>query len=162
MTEDKQKELLQDCKRLFGSTSMFEEQSLSRLVTYLSPLIQDFKSSRRVDFTDDIIPFSYTEVFQNGDERIRTVDGMVSLVKYLRDAISHPELSLDFNETNSITIRFCAGKGKGIFLNTPEGNLESQYDDDIAYFHGKATIYHNRHLLRVINAVEDELYQRES
>lgn len=159
MTEDKQKELLQDCKRLFQSTSMFGEQSLSRLVTYLAPLVQDFKSNPGVDFTDDIIPFDYTEVFRDGGEKLRRVSGMVSLVKYLRDAISHPELSLDFNEINSVTVRFCAMQGRGVLLSTPNGSLESKYADDVAYFHGKATIYHNRHLLRIVTEIEKELYK---
>lgn len=158
MTNDKQRELLVECKKLFGSTSIFDEQSLSRLVTYLSPLIQDFESCLTINFTDDIVPFSYTEVFSNGRTRDCEVVDVVSLVKYIRDAISHPELSLDFDEINSITIKFCAAQGKLVFLSTPNGNIESKYDDDIAYFHGKATIYHNRHLLRIVTAVEVEMF----
>ena len=158
MKKEKRLELLASCKRVFEGSSTLNEQNIITLVTYLCPLSKEFESDPTINFSNDIVPFEYQEHFEKPHTmRRRKVTDVVSLIKYLRDTTLHPELYLDFDETNLAKIKFCAFKGKGCLASLVNRKLESEYDDDIAYFHGKATIYHNRHLGRVITEIDNKL-----
>jgi hypothetical protein len=156
MTDKKQKELVLVCRRIFDQTKLFDQQSLSTFLGHICPLVQYFKSDPVINFKDEVTSFNYTEIYPNRKTLKRVVD-LASLTKYMRDATSHPELDLDFDDDNSVTIKFCAVIGEGVFVVLTNRKLESKYNDDIAYFHGKGTIYHHRHLGRVLRAIEARL-----
>jgi hypothetical protein len=120
-----------------GQRNIFLESAFIEILILLRNLMfMSSKYSVRISFTDDI----------NTTETIKDID---SLVKYVRDALCHPESRNNFiSDTNSIaTFNVLFGKASYIIRDVVYKNV---YDDDICFYFGEHGIYLKRHIIRAL------------
>lgn len=94
------------------------------------------KYSRRISFADDVI---ITD----------KVHDVTDLIKYVRDAVCHPDIPN--HKIDQTIITFCVIYGKGSSITIGNTELKSDYDDDICFIFGAQKIYLRRHIIRAFN-----------
>lgn len=108
----------------------------------------------RVSFTDDIIPQTYKDI--RGKDRV--VNDITDAVTYIRNAACHIESELNFYDIKrGMSFVFNTLVGKGIFISTPEGDIKSDYADDMCFFYGGQRLYFKRHIIRAFEEAKEAL-----
>lgn len=102
------------------------------------------KHAERIAFVDDV----------RTTEKIQDVTG---LIKFVRDALCHPELPHHYLEPGNIKATFGVHFGKGTLLEIGEFKQSSKYEDDICFFFGSQEIYLNRHIVRAFEEAKAKL-----
>lgn len=96
------------------------------------------KYAKRIDFTDDII--------SNGN-----VKDVTSLIKYVRDAMCHPDSDNHYIDAHGGKATFNVQYGKGVMLQVGDFVQKSDYEDEVCFFFGAQQIYLRRHILRALD-----------
>jgi hypothetical protein len=124
--------------------SVFQNAVFIEILILLRNLMfMSSKYSARISFTDDI----------KISDTVKDVD---SLIKYVRDAVCHPESSNHFlpNPKTIATFNFMFGKASIISGNNVYAGI---YDDDVCVFFGEHGIYLKRHIIRAMNEAKSNL-----
>ena len=124
----------------------FQEPVFVSIILKLNDLLQKLNQlGKRISFNDDMVDMDITD-----------------LVNKIRNAICHldsPENMLD--KESRIKFVFNVAVGKVNIINTGKTTINSDYDDDIAFFYGDYRIYLKRHIVRILKeakGVYNELY----
>jgi hypothetical protein len=143
------------------NSGIFEEKHhnifLKSVFIELMILLRDLMSkseiyASRICFDDDVRKKTY-----NSKKRKITVNDITDLIKFVRDAICHPDSKNHFFDSGNIKSTFNIVFGKGIFLQAGDDQLFSKYDDDICFFFGDQGIYFNRHIIRSFKEAKKKL-----
>ena len=102
------------------------------------------KYSSRIDFTDDV-PVG---------ERINDVS---DLIKYVRDALCHPDSDNHYIEKGNMKATFNVAFGKANLLKIGDFEQASLYGDDVCFFFGSKGIYLKRHVIRAFEEARAKL-----
>jgi hypothetical protein len=102
------------------------------------------KYSTRISFTDDVV-------------KTDTIKDVTDLIKYVRDALCHPDSPNHYLVKNNIKATFNIAYGKGCIISTPDINITSDYEDDVCFFFGEHKIYLTRHIIRAFNESKEKL-----
>ena len=102
------------------------------------------KYASRISFTDDV---RLTE----------QVTDVSALIKFVRDALCHPDIDNHYIEKGNIKATFNVCFGKGILLKTPKFEQSSPYNDDTCFFFGSQRIFLRRHILSLPNTQSFQL-----
>jgi len=98
----------------------------------------------RIAFEDDV----------KQTEKIRDVS---HLIKYVRDALCHPDSDNHYIEAGNIKATFNVAFGRANLLKIGDFEQSSQYDDDICFFFGIQRIYLKRHVIRAFEEAKAKL-----
>lgn len=116
-----------------------------------------FKCSRyseRIAFDDDVKKASYPNPNGKGEWQLKDVS---DLLKYVRDAICHPDSQNHYVDGGNIKFSFNVAFGSGRIMQTPDDEFTSDYDDDICFFFGGQKIYLKRHIVRAFEEAKAKL-----
>lgn len=102
------------------------------------------KYSSRIAFDDDV----------KKTEKIKDVS---DLIKYVRDALCHPDSENHYIEAGNIKATFNVAFGKANLLKIGDFEQSSQYQDDICFFFGSQGIYLKRHIVRAFEEAKSKL-----
>ena len=117
---------------------------IEALISLRDLMYKTEKFSSRIDFTDDI----------QVCEKIRDVS---DLIKYVRDALCHPDSDNHYIEEGNIKASFNVAFGKGNLMKIGDLEQSSLYEDDICFFFGSKGIYFNRHIVRAYTEAKEKL-----
>ncbi|URR00428.1 hypothetical protein LOC50_14445 [Pseudoalteromonas sp. SCSIO 43095] len=102
------------------------------------------KFSDRIDFKDDVLI----------EGKIKDVS---DLIKYVRDALCHPDSDNHYIEKNNIKSSFNVAFGKCTLMKMDDFEQSSKYDDDVCFFFGSKSIYLKRHIIRAHQEAKEKL-----
>ncbi|MGH1593304.1 hypothetical protein ACRBEJ_04610 [Yersinia proxima] len=102
--------------------------------------------AKEIDFKDDV-------------NLKGAVTNVSMLIKYIRDAICHPDSDNHFISGTDTKASFNVAFGKSKLMSIGELSFESRYEDDICFFYGDQQIYLYRHLQRALNESEEQLIE---
>jgi hypothetical protein len=102
------------------------------------------KYDTRISFTDDV------KVTEN-------VTDVTGLIKYVRDALCHPDSDNHYIEKGNIKATFNVCFGKGTLLKMGDFEQSNPYQDDISFFFGSQRIFLRRHVLRAYEEAKNKL-----
>ena len=110
---------------------------IEMLISLRDLMYKSEKFASRIDFSDD--------VDIDIEKKIKDVS---DLIKYVRDALCHPDSSNHYIEKNNIKSTFNVAFGKCNLMKIGDFEQNSKYDDDICFFFGSKSIYLERHIIR--------------
>lgn len=102
------------------------------------------KYSTRISFDNDVF-------------KTNKVSDVSDLIKFVRDALCHPDIPHHYLIAGKIKATFCVIYGKGTLMRVDDIILKSDYDDDICFFFGEQKIYLKRHILRAYKEAKQKL-----
>ena len=102
------------------------------------------KHVSRIAFADDVLTTPQ-------------VNDVSALIKYVRDALCHPDSDNHYIEKGNIMSTFNVCFGKGVLLKTPDFEQSSPYSDDICFFFGSQRILLKRHIVRAYEEAKGKL-----
>lgn len=102
------------------------------------------KYASRISFTDDV----------KVTDKITDVTG---LIKYVRDALCHPDIDNHYLESGNIKATFNVVFGKGALLKMGDFEQSNPYQDDTCFFFGSQRIFLRRHILRAYEEAKTKL-----
>jgi hypothetical protein len=119
--------------------------ALTELLIRLRDLLAKSENfAERVSFQDDV-----------------TIKGKVnditSLVTFVRDALCHVDSGKHDHDEIQARISFNVIFGKGRLARLGSVSIESQYDDDVAFFFGPQRLYLRRHIIRAFDDARNNL-----
>jgi hypothetical protein len=119
------------------------QSALTELLIRLRDLLAKSENyAQRIAFSDDVtIKGSVTDV--------------TALVAFIRDAVCHIDSGKHNHDEFQARISFNTAFGAGCLIKFGDTRIESEYEDDVAFFFGPHRIYLKRHIARAFNeAVE--------
>lgn len=133
---------------LHHASSIFTQSAFIEIIIRLNDILQALdKRGTRVDFKEDISGKGICDI--------------TDLVNKLRNAACHERTSGE-KKVESITFVFNRMIGKiPNAIKIGELTLGSDYEDDIAFFYGDKRIYLIRHIERLLNEINNVLYEEE-
>ena len=118
---------------------------LTELLIRLRDLLsKSEKFAKQVSFQDDVII--------NGK-----VTDVTGLVVFVRDALCHIDSDKHNHDEVQARISFNVIFGRGRLAQLGTASIESQYDDDVAFFFGPQRLYLRRHILRAFDEARNNL-----
>jgi hypothetical protein len=102
------------------------------------------KHVSRIAFDDDV---------RKGDK----VQDVSDLIKYVRDALCHPDSENHYIEAGGAKATFNVAFGKVKLLKIGDFEQSSEYEDDVCFFFGSQGIYMRRHVLRAFEEAKQKL-----
>jgi len=123
---------------------LFRAAFIELLIAMRDLMFKAEKFASRIDFADDI----------RQTEKIRDVS---HLVKYVRDALCHPDSDNHYIESGNIKATFNVAFGRANLLKIGDFEQSSLYDDDICFFFGSQGIYLRRHVIRAFEEAKGKL-----
>lgn len=102
------------------------------------------KFAARISFDDDVV-------------KTAKVNDVTDLIKFVRDALCHPEIEHHYLIPGSIKATFNICIGKGTLMSIGDITLKSDYDDDVCFFFGAQKIYLTRHIIRAFEEARKKL-----
>lgn len=116
---------------------LFKSAFIETLIELRNLMYHCNNRGKKINFTDDVT--------LDGSKKIYDV---TDLIKYVRDALCHPDSTNHYIEEGNIKSTFNTCFGKGVLLDMPGFKQESKYEDDICFFFGAQNIYLKRHIIR--------------
>lgn len=130
-----------------NSTNILLKAAFIEMLILLRDLMyKSEKFASRIDFADDI------EI--DNEKKIRDVS---DLIKYVRDALCHPDSNNHYIEKNNIKSTFNVAFGKCILIKMGDFEQKSKYEDEICFFFGSKSIYLKRHIIRAYDEAKLKL-----
>ena len=123
---------------------LFRAAFIELLIALRDLMYKAEKHSSRIIFDEDV----------NKTEKIKNVS---DLIKYVRDALCHPDSDNHYIEVGNIKATFNVVFGKGVLLKMGDFEQSSQYQDDICFFFGSQRIYLKRHVERAFEEAKVKL-----
>ena len=98
----------------------------------------------RVAFADDVL----------ATDQVHDVS---ALIKYVRDALCHPDSDNHYIEKGNIKSTFNVCFGKGVLLKMPDFEQSNPYADDVCFFFGSQRIFLKRHIVSAYEEAKGKL-----
>lgn len=102
------------------------------------------KYASRISFTDDVTV-------------TQQVTDVTGLIKYVRDALCHPDSDNHYVEAGNIKATFNVIFGKGTLLKMGDFEQSSPHQDDTCFLFGSQRIFLRRHILRAYDEARNKL-----
>ncbi len=124
---------------------LFRSAFVELMIALRDLMYKTEKYATRISFTDDV---SLTP----------QVTDVTALIKYVRDALCHPDIDNHYIENGNIKATFNVCFGKGTLLKAGDKFEQSNpYADDTCFFFGSQRIFLQRHILRVYAEAKTKL-----
>lgn len=123
---------------------LFRAAFIELLIALRDLMYKAEKHVSRVAFADDVLTTAQ-------------VHDVSALIKYVRDALCHPDSDNHYFEKGNIKSTFNVCFGKGVLLKTPDFEQSSPYTDDICFFFGSQRILLKRHIVRAYEEAKGKL-----
>jgi hypothetical protein len=123
---------------------LFRAAFIELLIALRDLMYKSEKYASRISFDDDV----------KKTDKIKDVS---DLIKYVRDALCHPDSDYHYIEPGNIKATFNVYFGKGTVVKKGSYEQTSKYDDDTCFFFGSQGIYLNRHIIRAFEEAKDKL-----
>lgn len=95
--------------------------------------------------------------FDNDVKKTDKIKDVSDLIKYVRDALCHPDSDNPYIEPGDIKASFNVAFGKDKSMKMGDFEQASKYNDDICFFFGSQEIYLKRHITRAFEGAKDKL-----
>ena len=95
--------------------------------------------------------------FDNDVKKTDKIKDVSDLIKYVRDALCHPDSDNLYIEPGNIKSSFNVAFGKVNLMKMGDFEQASKYNDDICFFFGSQGIYLKRHIIRAFEEAKDKL-----
>lgn len=132
---------------------LFRAAFIEVLISMRDLMFKCERYAERISFDDDVKKASYPKPNGKGCWQLNDVS---DLLKYVRDAICHPDSQNHYMDEN-VKFSFNVAFGKGCVMKTPTEELVSDYEDDICFFFGGQKIYLQRHVVRAFEEAKAKL-----
>lgn len=123
---------------------LFHSALTELLIKLRDLLAKSGKFSKRVCFQDDVIIKG-------------KVNDVTALVAFVRDALFHVDSGKHDHDEIQARISFNVIFGKGCLADLGKVRIQSQYDDDVAFFFGPQRLYLRRHIIRAFDEARTNL-----
>jgi hypothetical protein len=127
-----------------GGSPLFRAAFVDLLINLRDLMYKTEKYAGRISFTDDV----------KVTEQVNDVSG---LIKYVRDALCHPDSDNHYLEKGNIKATFNVCFGKGTLLKMEDFEQSNPYPDDTCFFFGSQRIFLRRHVLRAYDEAKSKL-----
>ncbi len=127
-----------------SQNALFRAAFIELLIALRDLMYKTQVYSSRIAFDDDV----------KKTEKIKDVS---DLIKYVRDALCHPDSENHYIEAGNIKATFNVAFGKANLLKMGDFEQSSQYQDDICFFFGSQVIYLKRHIVRAFEEAKSKL-----
>ncbi|MBF4376217.1 hypothetical protein EAY46_24850 [Vibrio anguillarum] len=117
---------------------------IEMLISLRDLMYKTEKFSERIDFKDDVLV----------EGKVKDVS---DLIKYVRDALCHPDSDNHYIDKNNIKSSFNVAFGKCTLMKIGDFEQSSKYDDDVCFFFGLKGIYLKRHIMRAHQEAKEKL-----
>lgn len=124
--------------------ALYRAAFIEMLIAIRDLMFKAEKYASRISFTDDV------KVTEN-------VTDVTALIKYVRDALCHPDIDNHYLENGNIKGTFNVIFGKGTLLKIGDFEQSNPYQDDTCFFFGSQRIFLWRHILRVYDEAKARL-----
>lgn len=123
---------------------LFRAAFIEILIALRDLMYKAEKYVERISFVDDI----------QLTDHIKDVS---DLIKYVRDALCHPDSPNHYVEKGKIKASFNVIFGVGCLLKMPDFEQSSLHSDDVCFFFGSQRIYLKRHIVRAYEEARTKL-----
>lgn len=123
---------------------LFRAAFIEILIAMRDLMYKAQKHATRISFDDEI-------------KKTDKIDDVSDLIKYVRDALCHPDSDNHYIEVGNIKSSFNVAFGKANLLKIGDFEQSSKYDDDIRFFFGSHGIYMRRHIVRAFDEAKSKL-----
>jgi len=123
---------------------LFKAAFIELLIALRDLMYKTEKYSSRIVFDDDV-------------KKTEKIKDVTDLIKYVRDALCHPDSDNHYIEAGNIKATFCVVFGQGNLLKIGEFEQSSKYVDDTCFFFGSQAIYLKRHVVRAFDEAKSKL-----
>ena len=123
---------------------LFRAAFIELLIALRDLMYKAEKHATRISFDEDV-------------SKSEKVNDISDLIKYVRDALCHPDSENHYMEAGNIKATFNVVFGKATLFKLGEFEQSSKYDDDVCFFFGSRTIYLRRHIVRAFEEAKSKL-----
>lgn len=95
--------------------------------------------------------------FEDAVTKTEKVSDVTDLIKFVRDALCHPDIPHHYIEKGNIKSTYNIAFGKCTLMQINDIEIKSEFDDDICFFFGTQKIYFKRHILRAFEEAKQKL-----
>jgi hypothetical protein len=121
----------------------FRSAFIDSLISLRALMYKSDRYAKRISFTDDVLIAG-------------KVKDVSDLIKYVRDAVCHPD-SENHKADENLIASFNVVFGKGCVIAVGDFKQESLYDDDVFFTFGGQGIYLRRHIVRAFEEAKANL-----
>lgn len=122
---------------------LFRAAFIELLIALRDLMYKAEKHVSRISFDDDV-------------KKTDKVKDITDLIKYVRDALCHPDSTNHYIEAG-IKSTFNVAFGKATFMKIGDYEQVSKYEDDVCFFFGSHGIYLERHIIRAFEEAKLKL-----
>lgn len=123
---------------------LFRAAFIELLIALRDLMYKAEKFAHRIAFDDDV----------KQTEKVRDIS---DLIKFVRDALCHPDSDNHYIEAGNIKSTFNVAFGKVNVMKIGDFEQASKYEDDICFFFGSHGIYLRRHIARAFEEAKTHL-----
>ena len=123
---------------------LFRAAFIELLIALRDLMYKAQKHAARISFTEDV-------------KTTEKINDVTDLIKYVRDALCHPDSENHYVEPGNIKATFNVAFGKANLMKIGDFQQTSQYQDDICFFFGSQQIYLKRHIIRAFDEAKASL-----
>ena len=116
---------------------LFRAAFIELLIALRDLMYKTEKYAFRIAFDDDV-------------KKTEKINDVSDLIKFVRDALCHPDSENHYIEPGNIKSTFNVAFGKANLMKMGDFEQASKYEDDICFFFGSKRIFLRRHVLRVV------------
>ncbi|WP_374584014.1 hypothetical protein [Ideonella dechloratans] len=123
---------------------LFRAAFIELLIALRDLMYKAQKHVSRISFEDDI-------------QKTDKINDVSDLIKYVRDALCHPDSDNHYIEAGNIKSTFNVAFGRVNLIKIGDFEQASKYEDDICFFFGSHGIYMQRHIIRAFQEARVKL-----
>jgi len=123
---------------------LFRAAFIELLIAMRDLMYKAEKYASRISFDDDV-------------HETAQVTDVSDLIKFVRDALCHPDSDNHYIEAGNIKSTFNVAFGKVNVMKIGDFEQASKYQDDICFFFGSHGIYMRRHIVRAFEEAKAKL-----
>jgi hypothetical protein len=123
---------------------LFRAAFIELLIAMRDLMYKAQKHASRISFDDDV-------------KKTDKVNDVSDLIKYVRDALCHPDSDNHCVEVGNIKATFNVAFGKANLMKMGDFEQSSKYKDDICFFFGSHGIYMRHHIVRALEEAKSKL-----
>jgi hypothetical protein len=123
---------------------LFRAAFIELLIALRDLMYKAEKFASRIAFDDDV-------------KKTEMVNDVSDLIKFVRDALCHPDSENHYIEAGNIKSTFNVAFGKVNVMKMGDFEQTSKYEDDICFFFGSHGIYLRRHIVRAFEEAKAHL-----
>lgn len=95
--------------------------------------------------------------FEDDIKKTDKINDVSDLIKYVRDALCHPDSDNHYIEAGNIKSTFNVAFSRANLMKVGDFEQTSRYEDDICFFFGSHGIYMQRHVIRAFQEAKTKL-----